>query len=111
MTPAPNSAKAKFLYATRCLRFVERFVTEDHTEIFKEFRKRRRFESESGELDAVAVHVENNSLFSGNDQPSKNSKLWSFSSEELDQRVSIVERARINNHWDEFSDPEGGNAR
>lgn len=98
MPPAPDRTKAKFFYAIRPFHFVETFAAIDHTEIFEKFRQRRRFESQSGKLDAVAVHVKNDGLFSGNNQPPENSKLGSFSPEELDQCVGIVERTGINNH-------------
>ena len=98
MAPAPDSAKTEFHYAIRRFRFVETFAAINNAEILEKFRQRRRFESQPRKFDAVAVHVQHDCLLPGNDQPSENSKLRGFPPEELDQRVGIIERTRINNH-------------
>jgi hypothetical protein len=104
VAPGPDSAKSKLLYAVwRAGTFIKGIAAEDHAQILKQPFESRRIEGQTGKFDAVAVDVEDNCLFSRDNQSAQDSKFGSFASKELDDEVGIIQGTGINNHHRHFS--------
>ena len=60
MPPAPDSAKAEFHDTVGRLLFIEGITPVHHAQVVEQMRQRRRLEGQTGELNAIAIHVEDN---------------------------------------------------
>ena len=98
VSPAPDCAETKFLYAVRRFHIREAIPAINDPEIVEKFKQGRRIESQSGEFDTVTVYIENNGFLFGNEQPPQDSKLGGFAPEKLDQVVRVIQGTGLNDH-------------
>lgn len=100
MPPCPPGRKKKFFHTIRGgLRIVKRLRSEYHSQLSQKFVQCRIAVSQPRKLDAVSIHIADNSLFERYDELSQRSQVAHFAPEELDQFVRIFDRARIRNHF------------
>ena len=105
VSPGPDGAQPEFLHAAwHGTGFVQGVAAVADAEIPQESFQRRRAECQAWKFDAVAIHIQDNSLILRNNQSAQDSKFWSFPTKELDDEVGILQRAGINNHYCYFSE-------
>ena len=71
---------------------------EDHAQFAQQFLENRAAVGETGKLDAIAIDVEDRGLFPRDDNFSKVAQRCGGAAKELNQRVRILKRTRIDDH-------------